>query len=106
MDNNLFNNTEYSIDNKLNHIIDLIVNGMKENKENMLIVFNENISFKYLQYYNKPIESILNNEYNEHDIIELSIINNNLSFYKLIETELRILDIKDIDKHFFDCIYI
>ena len=106
LDKELFSNentNKYSIENKLNDIINLILNAIKENKENMLVIFNENISFKYLQYYNKPIKKILNADY---DIIELSLINNNISFYKLIQKEIKILDIKDIDKHFFDSIYI
>ena len=102
----LYNTYENNLENKLNNIINLINNAFQEGKENMLIIFNKNISFKYLQYYNKPIKDILENNNNTYDIIELSLINDNSSFYELINKELKILNIEDINKHFFDSIYI
>ena len=96
--------TENKIDNKLNEIIHLIKNAYEEKKENMLIIFNKNISFKYLQYYNEALINILDDI--NYDIIELSQINDYFNFYKLIERELKIFDIEDINKHFFDVIYI
>jgi GR25 family glycosyltransferase involved in LPS biosynthesis len=99
----LYNKDENQIYNKLNNIINLIKDAYKEGKENMLIIFNENISFNYLQYY-KSIKDILEDNY--YDIIELSSINNDLDFYKLIKKELKIFNIDYIYKHFFDCIYI
>ena len=104
--NFLYNKYENNLENKLNNIINLIKNAFQEGKENMLIIFNKNISVKYLQYYNKPIKNILENNNNIYDIIELSLINDNSSFYDLINKELQILNIDDIDKHFFDSIYI
>jgi len=104
-DNYLYNLND-KIENKLNKIIHLIKNADEEQKENMLIIFNENISFKYLQYYKKPLKEIIENNNKHYDIIDLSLINDNSSFYKLIEKELNFFDIDDINRHFFDVIYI